>query len=266
VALAATAIAPITYRASAAASASAITDVKIAAKGWVLSAPAHIPAGLVRFTVNGSTSPMGTMAIVAALNPGVSQANAIAALKSGDEKSILQVLTPLGGPAGTGTPQTILSLKAGSYVAFDVEQDAKGNSHASYSFFTVAPSSAPVVDPASTVTVTELDMKFRVAATVPAGNVTLKIVNRGPSIHETILAKLHAGTTLDDLKAYLKQQNPSGPPPVDVVGIGALMASGHTQWAQSHLTPGTYVLLCFVPDKHGVPHVMDGMIKSFEVR
>src|SRR5579871_5696577 len=91
-ALAATAIAPIAHRASAAAGASSITDVKIAAKGWVLNAPARIPAGLVRFTVTGSTSPMGTMAIVASLNSGVTQARAITALKSGDEQGILRLL------------------------------------------------------------------------------------------------------------------------------------------------------------------------------
>lgn len=265
-ALAATAVAPVAHEASAGAHAAGITDVKIAAKGWVLSAPAQIPAGLVRFTVNGSTNPMGTMAIVGLLKPGVSRDQAAGALKSGDEKAILQILTPLGGPAGTGTPQSILNLPAGTYTVFDIEQDAKGRPQAFYKFFIVAPSSAPIAAPASAATVTELDMKFKVPATLPAGNVTVKIVNRGPSVHETILAKLHAGTTLKDLQAYIKEENPSGPPPADILGIGALMASGHTQWAPFNLTPGTYVLLCFVPDKHGVPHVMDGMIKSFEVR
>ena len=52
---------------------------------------------------------------------------------------------------------------------------------------------------------------------------------------------------------------------MQILGLGAIMAPGHTQFAPFHLSAGTCVLLCFVSDKHGVPHVMDGMIKSFEV-
>lgn len=121
-------------------------------------------------------------------------------------------------------------------------------------------------EPAATTVIAERDMRFKLASTLPAGDVIRKIVNHGPSAHETILARLHHGATLETFKAYLKQQNPSGPSPADILGLGAIMTGGHTQFAPFHLTTGTYVLLCFVSDKHGVPHVMDGMIKSFEVR
>lgn len=266
VAIAGAAVSPFAHHAGAAAP--TITDVTIAAKNFSVSAPATIPAGLVRFTLTGVTNPMGTTAMVGAFRAGTTQAAVISVLNKGDFGPMLKALLPVGGPAvaGASAGSDILTLKAGKYVVFNIEQDAKGKSHAVYKFFDVSPSSTPVVEPASNATINELDMKFRVPASIAAGEVTLKIVNKGPSIHETVLAKLHAGTTVKALENYLKQQNPSGPPPADFVGLASAMAPGLTQYASTNLTSGTYVLICFMPDKHGLPHVADGMIKSFNVR
>jgi hypothetical protein len=266
VAIAGTALSPIVHGTRAASSSASIANVTIAAKDFTLTAPAHIPAGYVRFSLSGGTNPQGTTAIVAALNAGVTQSQVAAALKKGDLGPIVQILTPLGGPAGITSAVDTLKLKAGSYVVFDVEQGQTGGSKAIYKFFSVVPSTGTPSEPASTATVNEKDFKFLLPATVPAGDVTFKIVNTGKSLHETILAKLHAGVTLKALEAYLKQQNPSGPPPVDFLGVASVMAPGHTQFASIALTSGNYVLICFMPDKHGLPHVADGMIKEFTVR
>ncbi len=122
------------------------------------------------------------------------------------------------------------------------------NPHSPYQFITLDPEPGMTAAPPVTALVREVDFKFRVPAVIPAGLTTLGVYNAGPSIHELDLAKLHPGKTLQDLLAYVKQQNPSGPPPADSMGSASSMSPGQTQYTVQQLTPGSYVLLCFVPD------------------
>jgi hypothetical protein len=51
----------------------------------------------------------------------------------------------------------------------------------------------------------------------------------------------------------------------DVDGLEAL-STGMTAWLPLHLEPGTYVAVCFIPDKDsGMPHALEGMAKVFTV-
>ncbi len=246
----------------------ALPHITITAKDWSMAGPARVPAGYVRFTIVAPPGPP-SQAFVALLKPGMSRAQAAAVLKKADFGAITTLMTAMGGPASLGgAADDILDLQAGDgdYAIFTITQDAKGVSHARYTFISVAPAAKPATEPASTVTVHEMDMKFKLPRTLPSGDVTLKIVNMGPSIHETVLARLHQGKTVKQLASYLSQQNPSGPPPADFIGGAAAMASGHTQWATERLTPGAYVAVCFMPDKQGKPHIADGMITPFAVR
>jgi hypothetical protein len=57
-----------------------------------------------------------------------------------------------------------------------------------------------------------------------------------------------------------------GPPPLDALGGIASDMPGMTQYFTADLTPGNYVLLCFVPDaKDGKAHMEHGMVKEFKV-
>ena len=48
-------------------------------------------------------------------------------------------------------------------------------------------------------------------------------------------------------------------------GLGAL-SPGQTSWLALDLAPGTYIALCFVPDREtGVPHALMGMVQVFTV-
>lgn len=245
----------------------ALPHVTITTRTWTIAAPARLPAGLVRFTL---ISPPGTqdgMAIIGRLNAGVSKATAAAALKTGDPGKIMASLTLLGGPMGSGSADAVVTLSPATYVAFNIGQDAKGKPHSDYGFFTAGSASSPQSgQPSSAATVRELDYKFRLPQTLPSGHVWLKVVNAGPSMHEFIVARIHAGKSYQDVVSYIKQANPAGPPPVDIVGGAAAMGAKQTQWVTATLTPGRYVAVCFMPDKHGNPHIADGMIKQFTVR
>ena len=89
--------------------------------------------------------------------------------------------------------------------------------------------------------------------------------NAAPELHEVQLQPVAPGTTDAQIQAFFdaiaqgKQPPPppfTGPP----AGLSAL-SPDHTALLETHgLAPGTYVLLCFIPDdESGVPHAFLGM-------
>jgi hypothetical protein len=122
-----------------------------------------------------------------------------------------------------------------------------------------AASAAPAV-----VTVTATDYKLAVPASIPAGVVTLRLVNHGKELHQAQLVRLADGKTMADLEAALKQ---AGPPPSWATFVGGpnAVVPGQESASTSELTPGSYVALCLIPGPDGVPHVMKGMAQPFQV-
>jgi hypothetical protein len=101
---------------------------------------------------------------------------------------------------------------------------------------------------------------------LPAGDVTLTMDNQGKQMHELALGELLDGKTMDDLHALLEKGLPKQPPKWfrDVGGTGA--KPGEMGTIDAELTPGNYIMLCFVPDKASKkPHVMLGMMKEVTV-
>jgi hypothetical protein len=101
---------------------------------------------------------------------------------------------------------------------------------------------------------------------LPAGDVTLTLDNQGKQMHELALGELLQGKTTDDVHALLKKGLPKKPPTwfKEVGGTGAM--PGETGALDAELTPGSYIMLCFVPDKASKEaHVMLGMMKEVTV-
>ena len=88
--------------------------------------------------------------------------------------------------------------------------------------------------------------------------------NQGEQLHEAAIYKPAAGKTTDDVIAYFKEKNPTGPPPVIPSGGIAPIDPGTS--ATVTLTAGEYVFMCFLPDKaDGAPHFAKGMIQAVTV-
>jgi hypothetical protein len=118
----------------------------------------------------------------------------------------------------------------------------------------------------SEVTFAATEFAFEGPDVLPAGRVTLTMDNQGKQMHEVALGELLEGKTMDDVHALLKKGLPKKPPTwfKEVGGTGA--APGKTGTIDAELTPGNYIMLCFVPDKASKkPHVMLGMMKEFTV-
>ena len=110
------------------------------------------------------------------------------------------------------------------------------------------------------VTVTARDYSFDAPATVPAGYVKLRMLNRGREVHHIQLLRLAPGKTIADFQRALQA---GGPPPAWVTALGGPGAAdpGGEANATTYMAAGEYVLLCWVPAPDGKPHVMHGMIR-----
>ena len=118
---------------------------------------------------------------------------------------------------------------------------------------------------ANVVNVTATDFAFEAPAEIPAGLTTFRLVNRGRTLHHVQIVKLDAGKTISDFFAAMQA---GGPPPAWVHEVGGPNAPdpmGGQANATLEMTPGDYLLLCFVDIPGGVPHVMKGMVKPLKV-
>jgi hypothetical protein len=148
-------------------------------------------------------------------------------------------------------------IAAGSLGACKSDRPANGTGASPAT--TASATAAPV-----SVTVTATDFGFEAPATVPAGAVTIHLVNHGKELHQAQLIKLEDGKTVADLAKALK--NPGPPPPwVKFVGGPNGIAPGQETVATSELAPGSYAYLCFIPSPDGVMHAAKGMVRPFEV-
>jgi hypothetical protein len=127
---------------------------------------------------------------------------------------------------------------------------------------TAAASPPPV--PAATITVTAADYKFDLPDSLPAGAVTLKLVNHGKELHQAQVVRLEGGKTPADFEAAMKHE---GPPPswLKFVGGPNGIAPGQEATSTVPLTPGSYMVICLIPSTDGVPHLMKGMSRPLTV-
>ena len=129
-----------------------------------------------------------------------------------------------------------------------------------------APAAAAPAAP-NVVNVTASEYKFDAPAEIPAGMTTLTLTNSGKEMHHISLIKLDSAKTMADLMAGMKAMKPGTPPPGWVIPAGGpnAAAPGASSSLTMNLQPGNYVLMCFIPDAKGVPHMMKGMTKAMTV-
>jgi hypothetical protein len=127
------------------------------------------------------------------------------------------------------------------------------------------PAAAAAAAPAAApITIIATDFKFDMPATIAAGPVSLRLVNSGKELHQAQIVRLEDGKTMADLETAMKHEGPP-PPWLHFVGGPNGTAPGQEATGMVSLTPGQYVLLCFIPSADGVPHNMKGMLQPFEV-
>jgi uncharacterized cupredoxin-like copper-binding protein len=105
-------------------------------------------------------------------------------------------------------------------------------------------------------------------ASVKAGPVEIVLTNKGAQEHQATLVKLHAGVDLGAIAAA-SASDPTGAAVFklfDAAGGPNAVAPGATVSSTQVLTPGSYLMACFIPDPaDNVPHVAKGMVQAFTV-
>lgn len=180
----------------------------------------------------------------------------------------------VGGTAPGQANEATLDLEPGTYWYFCTESSEAGEESVSHATNGMAGELTLVGDsgaeiPDASAEITAKDYSFDLDG-LEAGANTVEFANEGKQIHHALLFPVAAGKTFDEAKAaFLSEEPPEGPPPVDfekAVGT-AVVNPGQRIVATMNLQKGTYVVVCFMPDKGtaGPPHLTKGMLTELKV-
>ena len=261
-----------------AAPASKVPVVTVHAKDFGYSLPASIPAGQTTFRLVNDGKELHQLSIVK-LAKGKTAADFQAAMKTPGASPAWT--TDVGGPnaAGPGgSVEATLTLDAGNYVVVcyipspgePMPHMAKGM----ISSLTVVPAggvvqagSAFAPTPVPDVHLVLKDYGFAFSKPLTAGKHVIHVMNEGPQSHEAVLVRLAPGKHMADFLKWLGPDAMKGPPPAMPMDGMAGLGKGRTAIFPANITPGTYALLCFVPDaKDMKAHADHGMLTEFEVK
>jgi uncharacterized cupredoxin-like copper-binding protein len=248
----------------------ASADVRAIATDYHLALPDTLPAGRTTFLlVNRGREPHHLL-LVRLLGDKSARDLAAAMKKPGPFPSWA---VPEGGPnaadPGSTSFPTIVNLEAGHYAALCIIPGPDGVPHVMKGMIrdlVVKPSNQSVsAERAPDLTISLTDYAFQPSKPIVAGNHLVAVRNDGKQAHELQIAKLLPGKTPADLAAWAEKM--AGPPPAHFVGGVAPIAPGKSNEVELNLTPGHYVLLCFIPDAaDGKPHVAHGMVRDLVVQ
>jgi uncharacterized cupredoxin-like copper-binding protein len=264
-----------TATAASSGTSTSLASVNVKAREYAFDAPDTIPAGLTQVRMDNVGSE-DHQAQLLKLNPGVTLEQFSAGLQKGPTAA-LTLASATGGPNAQAPSQSadaVTNLDPGQYVFICFVPAADGVPHFAKGMIkplqvTAAASSGKAAElPAAKQTVTLRDFNFDAPQSLQAGKLTIAVKNMGPQPHEMSLVKLK-GVNADQFKAAVTSTaaHPPGPPPfTSAGGMGGIMP-GTTGETTVDLTPGTYGLVCNIPDAAtGKPHVQLGMVWTFDVK
>ncbi len=243
--------------------------VSVVATDYRLAMPTSLPAGPTTFRLVNQGRELHQL-YLARLAAGKSAADLVKAMEAGGPPPSWAV--DVGGPNGVnpgGTaPDVTLRLTPGHYAALCIIPSADGVPHVMkgmYADVTVMPGPRQASLPRSPDdTVTLQDYGYATSAPLTAGHHRLLVRNDGKLSHELELARLAPGKSPGDIPAWI--ENMKGPPPASFLGGVSPLAPGQENELSLTLTPGHYVMLCFIPDaRDGKPHTAHGMMHDFVV-
>jgi hypothetical protein len=115
------------------------------------------------------------------------------------------------------------------------------------------------------ITIHAKDFSYSVPTQILSGLVSLTMINDGQEPHHGQLARLNDNVTMDQLVTTLQQGPEQALGLVSLAGGPGVILPTQKQTVTVNLTPGNYVLLCFVSGQDNVPHLAKGMIAPIQV-
>jgi hypothetical protein len=117
----------------------------------------------------------------------------------------------------------------------------------------------------SAVTIKATDYNYEAPDQIEAGLVTINFVNEGQEAHHAQLVRLNDGVTLEQLQTTMQENEMAAMALVSFVGGPGAIDPGMSSQISVELTPGQYLLMCFITSHDGMAHVDKGMIRPMEV-
>jgi len=237
-----------------------------------LTLPEGLVSGIVTLTLQNDTE-VPFAPIIARLNDGKTMDDFMTAMQQGPA-GVLAVVSLFGGAEAEPDSSVDITydLPAGEYLLLSF-----GAGPPDIKPFTIAESDAdPVEAPEADVTAELTEFAFALPETMDAGPQTWEISNIGKQPHELMIFKVEDDANLEDVTAKFMDaimaasSQQAGPPqmPYESAFSWSPMSPDTHAWVEVDLEPGTYVVICFIPDlssQEMVSHFQHGMIKLITV-
>jgi plastocyanin len=259
---------PAAARSSPASAAPVADTITIMARDYAFDAPSTVPAGRTTIRlINRGPAPHNAQLVK--LDSGKTVDDFLAALRAGGPPP--RWASMAGGPnaaqSGSSSNATVM-LAPGTYAITCFIPTREGVPHIMKGMVrplqVTASSRATAPAPAADDTVKLVDYAFQFAHPLTSGRHTIRVVNDGAQPHEIALVRLEPGASPTEFAQWALHQ--TGPEPGTMLGgVTGIMPGMHASFTVD-LPPGTYGVLCFLPDaKDGKPHVAHGMEKQITV-
>jgi uncharacterized cupredoxin-like copper-binding protein len=238
------------------------------ATDFAFEGPSETPAGPTRFTLTNQGKEVHHLVVVR-IEQGRSFDSLLAALKKSE-------LPPkwahaIGGPnavSPTISSDAVLGLTPGKYAVVCLIPSPDHVPHLAKGMIrplSVTPSDRQVSESPADLTMNLTNYDFKLSGPVTAGTRVIRVANTADQLHEVVVVRLEPGKTMKDMFGW-EMSGRKGPAPGQYVGGMAPLAPGDTGDFSLAFEPGSYALICFVPDaKDGKLHAMHGMLKTLTV-
>ena len=237
-----------------------IPHITIEATAQGFTVPEEMPEGVVQITFENH-SEATIEAVVARLNEGVTLEDLGAAGAEGREAA-LALVSVLGGSIVMPemTADVTFDLAPGTYLLSNVASQEQAIQP-----FTVADSEGEgAAPPEANLEIVLLDFAFGMPIEIPAGPQLWHIQNLGDQPHIMIVAPLDDTMTVGAFNQLLLRSiagEDGGQIAPGIVSLGQIapaivwfMSPGEQAWITYDLEPGTYSVICGLPDMTGSGH------------
>lgn len=253
---------------TAAPTASNATLVRVVAKDFAFDSSHTVPAGLVAIRLVNEGKAIHMLG-VSLLDSGKTGADVLAGMT---KKQPTGEVAEMGGPGvvSPGDSTTVyMTLEPGTYAMVCFVNDSTGKYHlmdGMVATLTVTGTNAGApAEPQPDIEVRATDYHLALSRPLTAGHHLIRFSNDGPQNHDMGLLRLLPGKTEAQALAWIDHPTMSDPPVEAMGGTVGVERWRHVEIGVD-LTPGDYLVLCFMPDKKDrKPHSMHGMIQRVHV-
>jgi len=245
--------------------------------------PETIAAGLAEITFENSTE-IPFYSIIGRVDDGASMDEFMGALMGvfAGDPSAVPPANFLGSPmALPGETQTAMyNLEAGMYIVLSVAGEEPD-----MATFMVEGDMAEEMTVDVDLTVGLADFVFGLPEELTAGEQIWQIDNVGEQWHEMVFMSVPEGSTMEDAMMMMmpppeaedgeeaadseEMAEEEGGPGMDGISfLWSPMSSGNSGYTKINLAPGTYLVICFIPDstsEEGLSHAEQGMMQIVNV-